>query len=217
MYRTVGYFIVMAAAPRRAPRPEDRRRDPERTRRALLDAALTEFAARGYDGTRVSDIAARAGVSKQLVSYYFGGKEGLYQAIVERWSEREAEIAQPGLGLEELVLRYLEGSHQEPEMVRVFLRDNLDLDPATIEYDPDDPDVAGMRERQRAGEITGQLDPAFILLTMQAIVMCGAHLPGDVKRYLGMDPNSPEFLAFMRSQLPILIRRLGPGDDSQSY
>jgi len=71
-----------AGRPRRAPAAADRRRDPERTRAALLDAALQEFAAKGRAGARVSEIAARAGVDKQLISYYFGGKDGLLEALV---------------------------------------------------------------------------------------------------------------------------------------
>lgn len=199
----------MASAPRRSPAPDERQRDAERTRGALLDAALTEFAEKGFEGARVGDIAARAGVSKQLVSYYFGGKEGLYQAIVERWSDLEQEIAQPGLSLDELVLRYLDVGNREPELVRLFLRDNLDLDPAAIAYDADAPEVVDMRARQQAGEVTDALDPAFVLLTMQAVTVCGFNLPGDVKRYLGMDPRSAEFLEFMRGQLRLLVRCLG--------
>jgi len=200
----------MIPPPRRSPAPEDRRRDPERTRRALLEAALSEFAAKGFEGARVGDIAARAGVSKQLVSYYFGGKEGLYQAIVEHWSELEAEIDLPGLTFDELVLRYVDMSHEQPDLVRLFLRDNLDLDPTTIAFDPDAPEVVDMRARQRAGEVTEALDPAFVLLAMQSITVCGYTLPNEVARYLGMDPRSDGFLEYLRGQLRLLVGYLGP-------
>jgi TetR/AcrR family transcriptional regulator len=65
-------------------RSRRRLRDPEATRRALLDAGTTLFAERGYDGVSVSAIAGRAGANKALVSYYFGGKRKLYLAIVTR-------------------------------------------------------------------------------------------------------------------------------------
>ena len=94
----------MAKAPRRSPAPDERQRDAERTREALLDAAQAEFAAKGLAGARVSEIAARAGVNKQLISYYFGGKEGLYQAIIDRWHEQEEQLAEPGISLAELVV-----------------------------------------------------------------------------------------------------------------
>jgi len=75
---------------RRAPAPDERTLDAERSRRLLLDAALEEFSAKGYAGARVQDIADRAGVNKQLINYYFGGKEGLYCELHRRWLKREA-------------------------------------------------------------------------------------------------------------------------------
>lgn len=59
------------------------RRDPESTRRALLEAAIGEFAEKGLAGARVDEIAARAGVNKQLVYHHFGTKEDLYAAALE--------------------------------------------------------------------------------------------------------------------------------------
>jgi AcrR family transcriptional regulator len=52
----------------------------EERRRQLLEAALAVFAERGYHATRVSDIAARAGVSQGTVYWYFNSKGDLYQA-----------------------------------------------------------------------------------------------------------------------------------------
>jgi TetR/AcrR family transcriptional regulator len=59
------------------------RRDPDSTRRALLDAAIGEFAKKGLAGARVDEIAGRAGVNKQLVYHHFGTKEDLYAAALE--------------------------------------------------------------------------------------------------------------------------------------
>ena len=60
-----------------------RERNPERSRARILAAALEEFAAKGYAGARVDAIAQRAGLNKQLISHHFGGKEGLYRAVME--------------------------------------------------------------------------------------------------------------------------------------
>src|SRR5260370_20351878 len=59
------------------------RRDPAATRRKLLAAARREFADSGLAGARVDEIAARAGVNKQLVYHYFGDKDALYLAVLE--------------------------------------------------------------------------------------------------------------------------------------
>ncbi|MGX1811130.1 TetR/AcrR family transcriptional regulator [Nocardia sp. NPDC055321] len=52
--------------------------------RLILDAAVAEFGALGYAGASLATIAAGAGVSKPLVINYFGSKEQLYIACVER-------------------------------------------------------------------------------------------------------------------------------------
>ena len=59
-----------------------RRRDAAATRDALLSAGAELFAERGYDGVPVAVIAQKAGVNKAMINYHFGGKRGLYVAIV---------------------------------------------------------------------------------------------------------------------------------------
>jgi len=50
----------------------------------ILDAAVEEFSARGYAHASVASIAQRAGISKPLVYDYFGSKDGLYVACLDR-------------------------------------------------------------------------------------------------------------------------------------
>src|SRR5437660_1267675 len=59
------------------------RGEPEKTRAAILKAALEEFAHEGVTGARTDEIARRAGVNKALLYYYFKDKEGLYAAALE--------------------------------------------------------------------------------------------------------------------------------------
>ena len=80
---------MSGSAARRAPGPDARRRDADRTRAQLLEAASEIFAAKGLSGARVQEIATRAGVDKQLISYYFGGKDGLYAEVLERRGDME--------------------------------------------------------------------------------------------------------------------------------
>ena len=58
--------------------------DLEAARDRLLDAATRLFAANGYDVTTVRDIITAAGTNLNAVNYYFGGKRGLYEAVMER-------------------------------------------------------------------------------------------------------------------------------------
>ena len=74
------------------PRPE-LQRDAERTRAELLAVATEVFAESGYSGARVDEIAERTRTTKRMIYYYFGGKEGLYMAVLENAYRgiREAE------------------------------------------------------------------------------------------------------------------------------
>ncbi len=60
------------------------RGEPEKTRAAILKAALEEFAHEGVTGARTDEIARRAGVNKALLYYYFKDKDGLYAASLEQ-------------------------------------------------------------------------------------------------------------------------------------
>ncbi|MFN2644581.1 MAG: TetR family transcriptional regulator [Burkholderiales bacterium] len=79
-------------------------RDPERTRQKILDAATDEFARYGLGGARVDRIAARAGINKRMLYYYFRNKDNLFLAALEgRYAHIRA--AERALDLEHLTPR----------------------------------------------------------------------------------------------------------------
>ncbi|GAA4089474.1 TetR/AcrR family transcriptional regulator [Nonomuraea soli] len=61
-----------------------RQRDAERTRAEILEVAQREFARNGYAGARVDEIAALMRTTKRMIYYYFGSKERLYIAVLEK-------------------------------------------------------------------------------------------------------------------------------------
>jgi TetR/AcrR family transcriptional regulator len=206
-------------APRRAPDPGERRRDPERARERLLDAAVEEFGAKGFAGARVKRIAERAGLNQQLVSYYFGGKAGLYEALQRRWRETSADLNRPELPLGEVVVNFLRESLANPAWSRLLVWENL------AEAGPDDPAVdntelmrwivADIRRRQTAGELAADLDPAYAALALFAMGAAPIVLPRVAHRITGLDPTSPKFARAYAEQLRRLVRRLsGAADDS---
>ena len=190
----------------RAPTSEARRRDPERTKEALLDAARVEFADKGFAGARVSEIALRAGVNKQLISYYFDGKEGLYRALVEQWLEREREFAPQTLPLPDLVASYVQNTVDEREMARIFVRDSLN--DAYVPDHASGEDLANMERRQEDGEIADEIDPAFLFLALQGMASAGVAFPADARNLTGLDPASPEFAEAYGEQLRRIVARL---------
>jgi AcrR family transcriptional regulator len=62
---------------------QTRPRDAARTRALILATARRHFAAHGYDRSTVRSIAADAGVSANLITRYFGGKQGLFAAAAD--------------------------------------------------------------------------------------------------------------------------------------
>lgn len=192
---------------RRAPAPDERTLDAERSRRLLLDAALEEFSAKGYAGARVQDIADRAGVNKQLINYYFGGKEGLYRAINQRWLEREAEFNDPAVPFDEIAVRYLRHALDDPRGTRLNawrgLTENLDDIPSG-----DREDLSDLERRQAEGELPADLDPAAIMLAVMAMVSAPVTNPLAVRRVFGLDPDSPEFRERYAEQLRRIVRHL---------
>jgi AcrR family transcriptional regulator len=94
MYEPVRFFPARAFVNRvstpaydarvvESPVPE-RQRDAERTRREILDVATREFAESGFAGARVDEIAERTRTTKRMIYYYFGSKERLFVAVLER-------------------------------------------------------------------------------------------------------------------------------------
>ena len=71
-------------APKRADEPDAAAPAADASgRRRLMDAAVIEFSERGFDGASVLSVARRAGVKQPLLNYHFGGKNGLWRAVVE--------------------------------------------------------------------------------------------------------------------------------------
>ena len=64
-----------------------RRRDAAASKQRLLTAAAAEFVAHGVAGARVDRIAAAAGANKRLIYDYFGDKDALFDAVLDRFTE----------------------------------------------------------------------------------------------------------------------------------
>jgi TetR/AcrR family transcriptional regulator len=70
-------FRLPPASPKRG-------RNSDQTKLLLLNAAEVEFAAKGFDGARLQNIARAVGVQQALIHHYFDDKDGLYRAVIER-------------------------------------------------------------------------------------------------------------------------------------
>ncbi|WP_420814450.1 TetR/AcrR family transcriptional regulator [Jiangella ureilytica] len=101
-------------------------------REQLLDVGRALFAERGYDGTSIEEISARAGVSKPVVYEHFGGKEGLYAVVVDREMEllldrittALASATHPRVILERAALALLDYIETSTDGFRILVRDS---------------------------------------------------------------------------------------------
>ena len=200
---------------RRSPEPPDRQRDPERSRERIVDAALEEFGEKGFAGARVSEIAARAGVNKQLISYYFGGKEGLYEELARRWRDTEATLAGPELPLPEVVANYARTAVTHRSWARLLiwnaLADHASASGGGAAGGPATGETAAvddLRARQRSGELASDLDPACVLLALMAAATAPVTLPQMVRGMCDADPHSEEFNSYYAEQLARLVSHL---------
>lgn len=83
--RNVTKLVPAARRPGR-PGPQDTERD--QTRDTLLDVAERLFSETGYAATSFRDIAGQANVNPALISYYFGSKRVLFEAVFKRGGKK---------------------------------------------------------------------------------------------------------------------------------
>src|SRR3954465_15557726 len=103
----------------------------EDKRQLILAAPVRVFAARGYEASRVGDVAKEAGVAYGLVYHYFGSKEAVLEAVFrEQWgrllaavalAEETGKTAPEQLGL--VVKIVLRTWRDDPDLVRLLVRE----------------------------------------------------------------------------------------------
>jgi TetR/AcrR family transcriptional regulator len=114
-------------------RPSTRKtRAGETNTQRILDAALEVFAAYGFQGARIDQIATVAGLSKPNLLYYFRTKEALYTAVLRRtldmWLEPLQELdslSDPRVALSAYITRKLDYSRSHPTASRLFAMEML--------------------------------------------------------------------------------------------
>jgi AcrR family transcriptional regulator len=100
-------------------------------REQLIDIARSVFAERGFEGTSIEEISARASVSKPVVYEHFGGKEGIYAVVVDREVRRLLDMMRAALTagdprelLEQAALALLDYIENSSDGFRILVRDS---------------------------------------------------------------------------------------------
>jgi TetR/AcrR family transcriptional regulator len=144
-------------------------RDPERTRAAVLAVARKEFATLGLAGARVDEIVRLAGVSKQVVYYYFGSKDGLFRAALlasyeqilanNREYRRNAPAGSPEQRLRHLIVHLFDRIGVHREVISLIVEENRyrgkHLRRSDLPYRSAEPMVEHLSEILREGKASG--------------------------------------------------------------
>jgi AcrR family transcriptional regulator len=110
-----------------------RRQDALETRENILQVATREFSEKGLAGARIDEIAELTNSSKRMIYYYFGGKDELYRAVLERAYERirvqeqaaRFEDLQPDEALKAVIGHNFDYHFEHPEFVRLVMNENV--------------------------------------------------------------------------------------------
>ncbi|WP_405774327.1 TetR family transcriptional regulator [Streptomyces sp. NBC_01538] len=108
-------------------------RDAARTRAEILDVATKEFARAGLAGARVDEIAALTRTTKRMIYYYFGGKEQLFTAVLERAytvirqaeQELDVEHLDPVAAIRRLAELTFDHHEAHPDFIRLVSIENI--------------------------------------------------------------------------------------------
>lgn len=183
-------------------------RDADQTRRDILAAATAEFAEKGYAGARVDDIAARTRSTKRMIYYYFGGKEGLYAAVLEEayGGMRDAEAAlrlddlPPAEALRRLVETTFDHHAAHPDFVRLVSGENIE-EARTVSASPTikqrNAAVIGrvgtlLRRGEAEGTFRPGVDPLDLHMLISAFCFYRVSNRHTLRAIFGEDPAAPD-------------------------
>jgi AcrR family transcriptional regulator len=198
-------------------------KDAERTRAEIIEVATKEFSQRGYSGGRINEIADRTRTSKRMIYYYFGGKEGLYRAVLFehyrrlRANDRDTLLAeQPPLKALAMLTRhtfdwYVEHADEVPLVMvenihrgaHIRTLPNIEsLNSTAIEI------VTSIYERGvRDGVMRPGLRPIDIYMTIAAASFFNVSNRYTFKAIFAHDISTPEEIALRREAVTDTVLR----------
>jgi TetR/AcrR family transcriptional regulator len=181
------------------------------SRERLLAAALEEFAAHGPAGARVDAIGRRAGLNKQLITYYFGGKEGLYREMLRWCFGQPSDLPESG-PVPDLLVEFFRGVLANPQYSRLLQWEALGGEPVDDDSRTERfrSMVAAVTAEQAAGRLPADMDADLLLLTLIAAAEYPVAHPQITRMVAGSTPSDPGFAQRYAAHLRRLADRLAP-------
>ncbi|MFT4305931.1 MAG: TetR family transcriptional regulator [Microbacterium sp.] len=189
--------------------------DTEGTRRKLREAALVEFAERGFDGTTMNAIAQRAGVNKERLYSYFGDKRALWGLVLSEQLERlAASVEVAGVSLDdvgEFAGATFDYHAAHPELARLLqwegLQGGAPAD-ALARAEHYRAKVERFTHAQRDGVLDGDLDPAHLVFALIALAAWWQTVPQLAEMITGAGTDDERERAARRRFVVTAARRL---------
>lgn len=181
------------------PNPKTARRNPQQSQERILEAALREFAAKGFAGARVDAIARRAAINKRMLYHYFGDKEGLFREVLRRkMAERAAWLASAPEDPRERLPFWFQLACRDRDWIRLLEWEALQWgEQKVIDRDRRRKAFAGALERIRRLQAKGLVSPAFnpgqVLLSMMALTAYPLAFPQLARLATGLSVSDPKF------------------------
>lgn len=198
-----------------------RKREPEVTRRRILDAAFEEFVRHGFAGARVGAIVQRADVSPRMLYHYFGSKQGLFEELmVEKLRGSEGDRRESkALAVPDAFEYWQRNQAADATWTRLLLWEALEDGSRPLTNFQERAAswaqvVARLREAQDRGDLPADLDSAQLELSLVALVTFPVAFPQYVRLITGHEPGSPAFLEERVTFLRRLAEYLGNSDGS---
>jgi AcrR family transcriptional regulator len=177
----------------------DATRNPGRTRERILTAALKEFAAKGFAGARVDEIARRAAINKRMLYHYFGDKRDLFKAVLRRKiAERQSWAENLTGNPAESLPFWFEAACKDADWVRMLQWEALQNTGQKVidEKERRAASARGLeriRQRQARGQISSEFDPRHIALAMRSLTMFPVAFPQLTEMIMGRSVFDPRF------------------------
>ncbi|MEO2032761.1 MAG: helix-turn-helix domain-containing protein [Planctomycetaceae bacterium] len=177
---------------------------------ALLKAAITHFAQKGFDGTRIEAVAREANYHKSLVYRHFGDKEGLFKAALrQKLDERIRMLPDSPLVLADVMYSYFTETLRDREYIRMIIGEAMchDADAVIDEdwrYEYYRKHTELVKHAQKQGNLPDSIEPDFLMLMITSIILFPAALPQVAKMLTGYSPESQEFQQRWRSAVKSL-------------
>jgi TetR/AcrR family transcriptional regulator len=179
------------------PRPRGR---PGKSRPALLEAAITEFAEKGFAGATTAEIARRAKSQQPLVHHHFGSKDELFKVVLDTLFDELRHDILPADGeqveLAALVRRFVLFTARRPELARIWVIESAHRGPH-LGYMVEQHVLPLMRVAMPliARDMRNDLDPALLVYAIQGLVTYPFLVPRQVAGATGADARDPAFAA----------------------